>query len=193
MIPTRPKSAALRLRDCVRPPVDVLFVGINPGMRSALLGHHFAGYSNRFWALLFESQLIPERITHDDDCRLPEWGFGITNLVPRATPGIDTIEPGEYLTGGRALKRKIRRWRPRVVACVGVTVFRSLFAWKGEVRLGLQDERLAGAEVFVLPNPSGRNAHHSIRQMRAAFVALRRHLAGHRRGRSKASPRGVTS
>jgi TDG/mug DNA glycosylase family protein len=124
-------SVRLRLRDCVKPPVDVLFVGINPGMRSALLGHHFAGYSNRFWSLLFESRLIPERITHDEDCRLPEWGFGITNLVPRATPGIDTIEPGEYLNGGRALKRKIRRWQPRVVACVGVTVFRSLFGWKG--------------------------------------------------------------
>jgi TDG/mug DNA glycosylase family protein len=165
------------LRDCVKPPVHVLFVGINPGMRSALLGHHFAGYSNRFWSFLFESKLIPERITHDEDCRLPEWGFGITNVVPRATPGIDTIEPREYAEGALALRRKIRRWRPQLVACVGVTVFRSLFGWKGEVRLGLQTERLAGAEVFVLPNPSGRNAHHSIPQMRAAFRALRRHLA----------------
>jgi TDG/mug DNA glycosylase family protein len=191
MIPARPKSTPLRLRDCVKPPVDVLFVGINPGMRSALLGHHFAGYSNRFWSLLFESRLIPERITHDDDCRLPEWGFGITNLVPRATPGIDTIEPGEYLNGGRALKRTIRRWQPRVVACVGVTVFRSLFGWKGEVRLGLQGVRLAGAEVFVLPNPSGRNAHHSLQQMRAAFVALRGHLTGHGRGPSEAATGAV--
>src|SRR6195256_2796389 len=105
--------ARLRLRDCVKPPVDVLFVGINPGMRSAALGHHFAGYSNRFWSLLFESKLIPERITHDDDRRLPEWGFGITNVVPRATPGIDTIEPQEYVAGARALKRRIRRWGPR--------------------------------------------------------------------------------
>jgi TDG/mug DNA glycosylase family protein len=177
MIPTRPKSTSLRLRDCVKPPVDVLFVGINPGMRSAALGHHFAGYSNRFWSLLFESELIPERITYDEDCRLPEWGFGITNVVPRATPGIDTIEPQEYVAGARALTRKIHRWRPRVVACVGVTVFRSLFAWKGEVSLGLQSQRLAEAEVFVLPNPSGRNAHHSIKQMLAAFIALRRHLA----------------
>ena len=181
MIPSAPAKkstpARLRLRDCVKPPVDVLFVGINPGMRSAALGHHFAGYSNRFWSLLFESRLIPEPITYEDDCRLPEWGFGITNVVPRATPGIDTIEPREYAEGARALKRKIRRWRPRVVACVGVTVFRSLFARTGTVRLGLQSERLAGAEVFVLPNPSGRNAHHSIRQMRAAFTALRRHIS----------------
>jgi TDG/mug DNA glycosylase family protein len=180
MIPVRPNTLAPgRLRDCVKPPVDVLFVGINPGMRSAAVRHHFAGYSNRFWSLLFESGLIPERITCDDDRRLPEWGFGITNVVPRATPGIDTIEPGEYAEGARALKRRIRRWRPRVVACVGVTVFRALFAsaGKGRVRLGLQPECLAGAQVFVLPNPSGRNAHHSRRQMRAAFTALRRHLA----------------
>jgi TDG/mug DNA glycosylase family protein len=173
----RPKTpASERLRDCVKPPVDVLFVGINPGLRSAALGHHFAGHSNRFWSLLFDSGLIPERITYVDDRRLPEWGFGITNIVPRATPGIDTLAPHEYVEGAHALKRKIRRWRPRVVACVGVTVFRSLFVHTGKVRLGLQREALAGADVFVLPNPSGRNAHFSIRQMRAAFVALRRHL-----------------
>jgi TDG/mug DNA glycosylase family protein len=146
-------------------------------MRSAALGHHFAGYSNRFWSLLFEAKLIPERITYQDDCRLPRWGFGITNVVPRATPGIDTIERGEYVEGARALKRKIRRWRPRLVACVGVTVFRSLFAPTGKVQLGLQSESLAGAAVFVLPNPSGRNAHYSIDQMRTAFSGLRRHTA----------------
>jgi TDG/mug DNA glycosylase family protein len=73
------------LRDRVRPPVRVLFVGINPGMRSAALGHHFAGPSNRFWKLLFHSRLVPEPIGTEDDHRLPEWGFGITNLVPRAT------------------------------------------------------------------------------------------------------------
>ena len=133
-------------------------------------------------------EAIPEPITHDDDRRLPEWGFGITNVVPRATPGIDTIDPREYAEGARGLKRKIRRWRPRVVACVGVTVFRSLFASTGKVRLGLQSERLAGAEVFVLPNPSGRNAHHSIRQMRAAFSALRRHISGLRRDRRVRQP-----
>jgi double-stranded uracil-DNA glycosylase len=186
MVPSAPtrKSTAirLRLRDCVKPPVDVLFVGINPGMRSAALGHHFAGYSNRFWSLLFESKLIPERITYAEDRRLAEWGFGLTNVVPRATPGIDTLEPREYVEGAEALRRKIRRWRPRVVACVGVTVFRSLFAAAGKVRLGPQSESLAGADVFVLPNPSGRNAHHSIREMRAAFSALRRHLARIGRG-----------
>src|SRR4030095_1188198 len=99
------------LRDRVRPPVRVLFVGINPGIRSAETGHHFAGYSNRFWKLLFEAGLVPEPIGYKDDDRLPEMGFGVTNLVPRATPGIDRIEPHEYLAGLRVLKRKVRRWR----------------------------------------------------------------------------------
>ena len=80
-----------RLPDRVRPPVRVLFVGINPGMRSAEVGHHFAGFSNRFWKLLYESGLVPEPIGPGDDVRLPEWGYGITNLVPRPTPGIDSL------------------------------------------------------------------------------------------------------
>src|SRR5206468_7889379 len=109
-------------RDCVRPNTRVLFVGINPGTRSAAIGHHFAGYSNRFWKLLHESGLVPEPIGTEDDRRLPEWGFGITNLVARATPGIDTLRPQEYVAGKRALARKVRRWSPQVVAFVGVTL-----------------------------------------------------------------------
>ena len=79
------------LRDRIRPGVQVLFVGINPGVRSALTGHHFAGFSNRFWKLLYESKLVPEPISYEDDDRLPDWGYGITNIVPRPTPGIDTL------------------------------------------------------------------------------------------------------
>ena len=158
------------------PGVRVLFVGINPGMRSAAIGHHFAGYSNRFWKLLFESGLVPEPITTGEDRRLPEWGFGITNLVARPTPGIDTLRPIEYVDGKRLLARKVRRWRPRVVAFVGVTLYRSVFGRPASipVTLGLQEERFEGARVFVLPNPSGRNANFSYAQMLEAFRALRR-------------------
>ena len=85
-----------RLRDRIRPGVRVLFVGINPGVRSALTGHHFAGFSNRFWKLLFHSGLVPEPLTCVDDDRLPEWGYGITNVVSRPTPGIDTLTREEY-------------------------------------------------------------------------------------------------
>ena len=99
------------LRDRIQPGVTVLFVGINPGMRSEAIGHHFAGYSNRFWKLLHESRLVPEPVGAEDDVRLPEWGFGLTNLVPRATPGIDTLRPGEFAAGARALRRKIGRFK----------------------------------------------------------------------------------
>src|SRR5258708_3701315 len=112
------------LRDRVRPPVRVLFVGINPGIRSATIGHHFAGPSNRFWKLLFESRLVPEPIGTEEDHRLPEWGFGITNLVPRATPGIDTLRPAEYVAGALTLRRKVRRRGTRRLCVVCVTLLR---------------------------------------------------------------------
>jgi TDG/mug DNA glycosylase family protein len=163
-----------RLRDRVRPPVRILFVGINPGIRSAMTGHHFAGYSNRFWKLLYEARLVPEPITYADDRRLPEWGLGITNLVPRATPRIDTLTPEEFVAGARVLRRKLRRWQPEVVALVGVTLYRALFARRPSVpvSLGEQADRLEGARVVVLPNPSGRNANFSYAEMLAAFRTL---------------------
>ena len=161
------------LRDRIRPDVRVLFVGINPGIRSALTGHHFAGFSNRFWKLLYESGLVPERIGYEEDDRLPEWGFGITNIVPRATPGIDTLTREEYVAGRARLRRKILRYRPEVVAAVGVTVFRAMFPdRRGAVSLGLQPERVGGSAVFVPPNPSGRNANYSYKEMLAAYCSL---------------------
>ncbi len=153
----------------------VLFVGINPGIRSASIGHHFAGYSNRFWKLLYDAKLVDEPIRAEDDGRLPEWGFGITNLIPRPTPGIDTLRPSEYVAGERTLRRKVRRWKPEAVAFVGVTLFRAIFHRRaGErVSLGSQPETFEGARVFVVPNPSGRNANFSYREMLEAFKALR--------------------
>jgi TDG/mug DNA glycosylase family protein len=164
------------LRDRIRPDVRVLFVGINPGVRSALTGHHFAGYSNRFWKLLYDARLVPEPVTYADDVRLPEWGFGITNLVPRPTPGIDTLERHEYVAGRVRLRRKILRLRPTVVALIGVTVFRAMFPGRRDaVSLGLQRERIGGSVVFVLPNPSGRNANFTYAEMARAFRGLARY------------------
>ena len=160
----------------------MLFVGINPGVRSALTGHHFAGFSNRFWKLLYDARLVPEPVTYVDDERLPEWGYGITNVVPRPTPGIDTLTREEYVAGCVRLRRKIQRYRPAVVALVGVTVFRALFpnsrgrARTRAVALGLQKERISHAEVFVLPNPSGRNANYSYDEMCQTYRALARHI-----------------
>ncbi len=165
------------LRDRIRPGVRVLLVGINPGVRSSLPGHHFAGYSNRFWRLLFEAGLVPDPITAADDRRLPEWGFGVTNIVPRATPGIDTIAREEYAAGARILARKVRRWRPGVIVFVGVTAFRAACGVAGPIRVGLQRAQFEDVRVFVLPNPSGRNANYAYDEMLAAFRQLRRFLA----------------
>ena len=165
------------LRDRIRPGVRVLFVGINPGVRSALTGHHFAGFSNRFWKLLHASGLVPEPIGFEDDGRLPEWGYGITNIVPRATPGMDTLEKEEFVDGRVRLRRKVLRYRPRVVVAVGVTVFRAMFPdRRGVVTLGLQPERIGDSAVFVLPNPSGRNANYSYQEMLEAFTSLAEYL-----------------
>jgi double-stranded uracil-DNA glycosylase len=176
----------LRLRDRIAPGVRVLFVGINPGVRSARTGHHFAGFSNRFWKLLRESALVPEPITFEEDGRLVEWQLGITNLVARPSPGIDDLRPAEYVEGWKVLSRKIRRYRPAVVALVGVTLYRAILPLLGEVPpgerraarnspdsvLGLRPETVHGARLFVLPNPSGRNANFSYQEMLGAFRSL---------------------
>ena len=155
-----------------------LLVGINPGIRSAQIGHHFAGPSNRFWKLLYDSRLVPEPIGSEHDERLPEFGLGITNVVAPATPGIDALTPDEYVEGVRILRRKVRRWRPPLIAFVGVTLYRSVFARPASlpVAVGAQTERFEEAEVFVLPNPSGRNANFTYAQMLAAFRSLNEHL-----------------
>lgn len=155
----------------------MLFVGINPGVRSALTGHHFAGFSNRFWKLLYQSRLVPEPVTYVDDDRLPEWGFGITNVVARATPGIDELKPEEYAAGRLRLRAKVRRHRPEIVAFVGITVYRAMYPGRrGPVAMGLQRERLGETAVFVLPNPSGRNANYSYDEMLRAYRSLTRLL-----------------
>jgi TDG/mug DNA glycosylase family protein len=199
-MPHDAEIATLRLKDRIKPGVRVLFVGINPGVRSALTGHHFAGFSNRFWKLLFESGLAPEPITFEQDDRLPEFGFGITNLIPRPSPGINDLAPSEYLEGWKGLDRKIRRYRPKVVALVGVTLYRALEPLlAGEVdrktraatrsrpiALGPQPAVIHGAQVFVLPNPSGRNANFTYAEMLAAFTALRTMLNARRQARVRA-------
>ena len=179
----------LRLKDRLGPDLRVLFVGINPGVRSAQTGHHFAGFSNRFWKLLAESRLVPEPITYVDDDRLTGWGLGITNLIARPSPGIDDLKPAEYVEGWAALERKIRKYRPSVVALVGVTLYRALLPLLlGDKKLvtrhgtdailGLRSETIHGARLFVLPNPSGRNANFSYGEMLEAFTRLRRVVEG---------------
>ena len=169
----------------------MLFVGINPGVRSAVTGHHFAGYSNRFWKLLWESGLVPEPITYADDHRLLEFGFGMTNLIARPSPGIDDLRRSEYAEGWHVLEKKIQRYRPRIVALVGVTLYRAIQPLVAEdastdsparirtvpLQTGLRRETIHGAKIYVLPNPSGRNANFTYGEMLKAFKGLRA-LAG---------------
>jgi double-stranded uracil-DNA glycosylase len=194
-IEPKPAWTTLRLKDRIAPGVHTLFVGINPGVRSAETGHHFAGFSNRFWKLLYESRLVPEPIGALDDDRLPDWGFGITNLIARPSPGIDDLLPAEYPHGWAVLERKIARYRPSIVALVGVTLYRAIVPLLGQDEdadaaprrarpvgasrpaVGLQRERVHGARLFVLPNPSGRNANFSYAEMLAAFRQLKRTIA----------------
>ena len=184
-----PDWSGLRLRDRIEPDLRVLFVGINPGVRSAVTGHHFAGFSNRFWKLLADSGLVPEPITYKDDERLLEWGLGITNLIARPTPGINDLRGAEYVEGWKILDRKIAKYRPGVVALVGVTLYRAILPLLGdrtsstaagrrrrtdphESAVGLHPLTIHGAKLFVLPNPSGRNANFSYAEMLDAYRAL---------------------
>jgi TDG/mug DNA glycosylase family protein len=174
-----PPYEHLRLTDTIQPGVRVILVGINPGVLSATSGHHFAGPTNRFWGLLYESGIVPEPVTHEDDVRLPQWNIGMTNLVARPTPGIDTLKPQEYLEGWKILEQKIDRFRPHIVAFVGVTMYRALAKILGhakeiEIKPGFQPASVHGARIFVLPNPSGRNAHFSYDEMLASFTELAR-------------------
>lgn len=175
----QPAYEHLRLMDAIEPGVRVMLVGINPGVMSAVSGHHFAGPTNRFWGLLYESGIVPEPVTHEDDVRLPRWGIGMTNLIARPSPGIDVLKPQEYVEGWKILERKIDRFRPHIVAFVGVTMYRALAKIIGhasdlEIKPGFQHATVHGARIFVLPNPSGRNAHFGYDDMLGAFRELAR-------------------
>jgi TDG/mug DNA glycosylase family protein len=174
---SKPAWDDLRLTDRIEPGVRVFLVGINPGVMSATTGHHFAGPTNRFWRLLYESGIVPQAVSHVDDVRLPAWGIGMTNLIARPSPGIDVLKPEEYLQGWQILEKKIDRFRPAIVAFVGVTMYRALWRVLGHtqapvIKPGFQHATVHGARLFVLPNPSGRNAHFSYDDMLAAFREL---------------------
>ena len=136
----------------------LLLVGINPGRRSGAVGHHFAGNGNPFWRLLSAAKLTPELLTYAEDQRLAEFGVGLTNLCPRTTRTAAELTRTEIASGRAALAAKIARWRPRVVAFVGVTLYRMYFGAGALPGPGPKPEMISGARVFVVPNPSGLNA-----------------------------------
>lgn len=157
------------LPDYIRRGLDVLLVGINPGLRSAELGHHFAGVNNRFWNLLRDAAITSRRLSYEEDSRLPDFGVGLTNIAARPTRSSSELNREDYDRGRAELTNKIRRFQPKVVAFVGLTVYREFRRGEGKLpsrlRCGLQEEKLEGASLFVVPNPSGRNAHYSYSEM----------------------------
>jgi len=147
-----------KLRDILKPGPRILFVGINPSIRSEQMGHHFASPGNPFWRLLFAAQLVPEELTSENDRRMVEFDLAMTNLCARATRSAAELSTAEMIAGRDVLARKIRRVRPRVVAFVGVSIYRRFFGVAQGEGAGPKEEQIFGARVFVLPNPSGLNA-----------------------------------
>jgi TDG/mug DNA glycosylase family protein len=146
------------LGDVLVPRPRILFVGINPSLTSGRVGHHFAGPGNPFWRLLRAAAIVPEALTYEDDARLAEFNLALTNLCPRATRSAAELSAEEMEAGRRLLARKIARLKPAVVAFVGLTLYQRYFGHPRSGGPGAKDERISGARVFVVPNPSGLNA-----------------------------------
>lgn len=161
------------MADVVAPNLRVLFVGINPGLYSAAVGHHFAGPSNRFWPALHAAGLTPRRFSPAEERELLRYGYGITNFVARPTATASELGAQELKSGARRLCFKVRRLRPRIVAVLGIDAYQRAFAVPRPT-LGAQTLRLGAARVWVLPNPSGANAHYRPAELARLFRALRR-------------------
>ncbi|MFF7331538.1 G/U mismatch-specific DNA glycosylase [Streptomyces sp. NPDC090306] len=173
--PTRAELEAARDRivpDIVADGLQVLFCGINPGLMTAATGHHFARPGNRFWPVLHLSGFTPRLLAPSEQDQLPLWGLGITNVVARATARADELAPEEYREGGRLLAAKVARLRPAWLAVVGVTAYRAAFGDRG-ARVGPQERTFGETRVWVLPNPSGLNAHWTAATMAEEYALLR--------------------
>lgn len=160
------------LPDVVAPDLAVLFCGINPGLYSAATGHHFARPGNRFWPALHRSGFTPRPLRPDEQDQLPALGLGITNLAARPTARAAELTAAELREGAVLLAELVSRYRPRWVAVVGITAYRTAFARPRAV-IGRQEDRLGPAGLWVLPNPSGLNAHYPPPALAAAFGELR--------------------
>lgn len=162
--PFRPTAAQIaaatekRIPDVIAPDLRVIFCGINPGLYSAAIGHHFGRPGNRFWPALFAAGFTPRLFTSFEDRDLLKLKLGITNVVDRASARADELTREELSAGGRALQKKLERYHPRCIAILGIGAYRHAFD-RPKANLGRQPEKIGPSEVWVLPNPSGLNAH----------------------------------
>jgi TDG/mug DNA glycosylase family protein len=160
-----------QIEDVIAPDLDVLFVGINPGLWSGATGHHFARPGNRFWRAIHDAGLTPNLLSPDRQGELLRYDLGITNLVNRTTATAAELTADELRAGARSLVDKIARLRPQKVAFLGVSTYRVAFDQPKAV-VGRQPDRIDGSEVWVLPNPSGLNAHYQLPDLARAYAQL---------------------
>ena len=176
--PTKEQLLAARgatLPDVIAPNLKVLFCGINPGLYTAAIQHHFGRPGNRFWPTLHASGFTPRLLSPFEEQELIGLGYGITNVVARATAAADELEHDEFVTGGKKLVAKLKKHRPRVLALLGVGAYRAAFD-RPKAQVGPQDDRIGGTRLWVLPNPSGLNAHYQAGRLAEVFAELRREV-----------------
>ncbi len=158
--------------DLIAPGLKVLFVGINPGLWSGATGHHFARPGNRFWPALHKAGITPRRLQPQEEQELLALGYGITGMVRRATATAQELAPEEYRAGAARLQETVRTYRPRLLCFLGIGAYRVGFA-RPKAQMGLQTETIEGVPVWVLPNPSGLNAHITLDSFAAMLAEVR--------------------
>jgi TDG/mug DNA glycosylase family protein len=181
--PTRQQlieAAGKTLPDVIGPELRVLFCGINPGLYTAAIGHHFARPGNRFWPVLYHSGFTDQLLSPFAEHALLKLRLGITNVVAHATSSAAELTKQDFVKGGRVLRSKVRRYSPRIVAVLGVGAYRQAFA-QPRALIGEQDETIADARVWVLPNPSGLNANYQLNDLVKLFRELRQAADKHPR------------
>jgi TDG/mug DNA glycosylase family protein len=185
-------AAGRKVPDLLAPRLSVLFVGINPGLYSGAVGHHFARPGNRFWKVLQLAGFTARVLSPFDERRLLDLGLGVTNLVDRATAAAAELSTAELVRGAHRLRRKVVRQRPAFVAFLGVGAYRSAMS-RPAAGVGPQPETMGDAAIWLLPNPSGLNAHYQLPELTRAFAALRIAVASAARQRRARGPRAASA
>lgn len=175
---TPPTPAEIRaaegktVADVIAPGLKVLFCGINPGLYTAAIGHHFGRPGNRFWPTLYAAGITPRLLSPYEERALLTYGYGITNVVARATARADALARAEYFAGARILEEKVRRYQPGILAVLGLGAYRIAFE-RPKATVGLQDVAIGSTRLWVLPNPSGLNAHYALDELAHLFAELK--------------------
>jgi TDG/mug DNA glycosylase family protein len=174
--PTKDELFAARgktVPDLITANLRVLFCGINPGLYSGAVGHHFARPGNRFWPVLYAAGITDRLLSPFEERDLLKRGYGITNIVSRSTANAAELSSSELQEGAKCLAKTVVKYKPRIVAVLGVEAYRKAFGHRDAV-LGLQLERIGDSVVWILPNPSGINAHYQVKDLAELFKKLKK-------------------